>query len=239
MRRERGARTSGLAIAALVAFVGAAFAGTEGAAFATPGARGPAGVMAVLAEMAQGMTATRYQHRTVVRQRRGEYFFDCSGMAAWVLSRAAPAAMRAVSRPDGARPVAATFHQAIDRVEPGTTRGAWQRVEHAASARPGDVLAWRRPPWFPSRSTGHVAFIVSEPVPSPGPVPGVLLRIADATRYPHEDDSRAEGETGFGTGVILVATDDAGRPAGYGWYGSASQPDWVVPCEMVIGRPLR
>jgi hypothetical protein len=101
------------------------------------------------------------------------------------------------------------------------------------------VITWVRPPWFPSKVTGHVAFVLSEPRAVEVPVRGVLVRVADASRYRHEADSRAYGQTGFGTGLLLVTTDGAGQPNGYGWAGSLTPLDWIVPAEVAIGRPLR
>ena len=202
-------------------------------------ARGPEQVVAVLEKIEAELVASRYQHVTRVRAKKGEYFFDCSGMAAWVLKRSAPAAHRSIGRPGGHRPLAVHYYRKIAKVPLGKRRGPWLRVPAVGGARPGDVLAWVRPKWFPSKNTGHVAFVLSEPVWNEGGVPGYLLKIADSSRYKHEDDSRAPDETGFGIGTILIPTDDAGQPTGYGWVGSRSKPRWIVPTDVVIGRPLR
>jgi hypothetical protein len=111
-------------------------------------------------------------------------------------------------------------------------------VADVTQARPGDIIAWRRPPWFPSKSTGHVAFIVETQGPNTGPVPGYLFRIADATRFPHEDDNRSNGTTGFGMGTLLLPTNGQHHATGYGWIGSRSPIDWVVPADVAIGRAL-
>jgi hypothetical protein len=200
---------------------------------------GPDRVVEVLERIESGLVETKYQHWTRVRARRGEYFFDCSGMAEWVLRRGAPAAARAVGRPEGRRPLAIHFYRRIAKIKPGKRRGPWMRVESPAQARPGDVIAWERPKWFKSKSTGHVAFVVSDPVANHGSVPGYLMRIADSSKFKHEDDSRDADVTGFGTGVLLIPTDEDGQPRGYGWFGSQTRPDWVIPCKLVIGRPLR
>jgi hypothetical protein len=211
---------------------------------AKPAAQGkrpvaPRRVVEVIEKIQRTMVTSKYQHVTRVRTKAGEYFFDCSGMAVWILKRSAPGALKTVGRPNGRRPLARHFFNTIAKIEPGRRKGAWHRLENIASAGPGDVLAWIRPKWFPSKSTGHVAFILDAPRPNPGPVPGLLFRIADASKFRHEDDTRKRGETGFGIGTLLVPTDHRGRPLGYGWVGSETESDWVVPTELVIGRPLR
>ena len=195
-------------------------------------------VMALIEKISDTLTTSRYQHRTVVRKSRGEYFFDCSGMAQWILKRTAPRALQAVAGEDR-RPLARDFFHTLNRIAPGKTRGPWMRLKRLEDARPGDVLAWIRPKWFPSKSTGHVAFVVDQPVKNSGPVPGLLFRIADASKFRHENDSRQEGETGFGTGTLLVPTDASGEALGYGWIGSLTPEEYVVPTDLAIGRPLR
>lgn len=202
------------------------------------GEQGPGRILEVLAFIEKTRRQTRYRPETRIDARRGIYIFDCSAMAGWVMARAVPHARRTVT---GAlrRPLARDFYHAIARLRPGQRVGPWYRVATVQEARPGDVVAWIRPRWFPSKNSGHVAFVVEEPTQNRGPVRGQLLRIADSTRLPHEDDTRSDGKSGFGQGTLLLATDGAGRPAGYGWHGSISQPDWIIPTRIVIGRALR
>jgi hypothetical protein len=196
-------------------------------------------VVEVINDIRETLVQSKYQHVTRVRRKEGLYFFDCSGMASWILRRSAPRALETVGRPNGRRPLARHFYRTIARIAPGATRGPWQRLSRIAEAAPGDVLAWIRPDWFPSKSTGHVAFVLERPRTNPGPVPGLIFRIADASKFRHENDTRRKGETGFGIGTLLVPTDSRGRALGYGWIGSETPSDWVVPTDLVIGRPLR
>lgn len=200
--------------------------------------RGPGRVVEVISTIQKNLQESRYQHGTIVNPARGLYFFDCSGMAQWVLRKSAPMALRALGRPRGRRPLAMDYQRHIARIRPGQKRGPWYRVPDAMSARPGDVVTWVRPPWFPSKSTGHVAFVMSMPQKNTSGIPGVLLRVADASRYRHEADSRGPGDTGFGTGILLLPTDPQGQPTGYGWAGSLTPSEWIVPTKVAIGRPL-
>jgi len=178
---------------------------------------------------------TRYQHQTVVRERAGLFAWDCSGMAAWVLRRGAPAALESMGRE---RPVARDFHRAIDSAPTDRARRGWLRLERLADARPGDVFAWVRPPNWPRRNTGHVGFVVEPPREVPE-LPGALaVRILDATSVPHQDDTRdPEGEGGIGMGTIVFLVDDAGRPTHYAWHGTASR--WAVETRIAVGRVVR
>jgi hypothetical protein len=200
---------------------------------------GPERVVSVVEKIQGNLKTTKYQHPTRVRQSLGEYFFDCSGMAEWILKRGAPAALAKVKRPEGGRPLAVHYYRTIAKMRPGQRRGPWMRVADATATRPGDVIAWERPKWFDSKSTGHVAFVVSEPRPVSSPVRGVVVRIADASKFRHAEDSKPLGTTGFGTGELLIPVDAANQPTGYGWLGEETQPEWIVYASLVIGRPLR
>ncbi len=196
-------------------------------------------VMGVIGDIESNLKETKYQHWTSVRASKGQYFFDCSGMASWILRRSAPGSLSVIGKPNGRRPLAVHFYRQIAKIKPGKRRGPWYRVESAAHIEPGDVIAWVRPKWFPSKSTGHVGFAVSESIRNHGEVPGYLMRFADASKFKHEDDSRSAEVTGYGTGVLLIPTDTDDQPIGYGWFGSRTKSDWIVPTELVIGRPLR
>jgi hypothetical protein len=62
-----------------------------------------------------------------------------------------------------------------------------------------------------------------------------VVRILDATRLPHQDDSRQDdGVGGFGFGTMLFVTDEDGEAQAYGWVGT--QNAWLMPTHIVFGR---
>jgi hypothetical protein len=200
-------------------------------------ASAPAKVMALLEHVHESLVESRYTHATRVDERHGRYEFDCSGMVAWVLGRVAPKAYRAVVfRAKSNRPLARDYYATIAAQKAGPARWGWSRVPRVADARSGDVIAWLKPKEIRSVNTGHVAFLVDDPAPAPGVDNGYLLRIADASRYQHQDDTRTPtGQTGFGIGTILVVADpDTGAPTAYGWVGVRSA--WILSTSMAIGR---
>lgn len=196
-----------------------------------PAARAGRRVLTTLAAVRASLRETRYEHVTRVHARRGVYLWDCSGMAAWVLQRAAPRALSALG--DG-RPVARDFYRAIARAPLNRPRRGWQRLGSIADARPGDVVAWLRPDGWSSPSTGHVAFLVEQPAEVPGHPGAWAVRIADATSFGHQDDSRPQGSGGYGEGTLLVLTASDGRAIAYGWYGT--QSDAVLMTSILFGR---
>ncbi len=192
-------------------------------------------VLQVLTGVRRKLRKTRYQPWTVVRERDGFYGWDCSGMAGWVLRRSALTARAALG---WKRPVAATFYQAIKRAPTTRHRWGWQQLRHIEQVRPGDVFAWLRPAHWPPRNTGHVGFVLAKPRPAPKRRHAYLVRIADATSVPHQDDTRSwPGDGGFGTGTILFYTDGQGRATHYGWHGQRSRGG--VKTRVLFGRVHR
>ncbi len=213
-------------------------------------------VMQRLGTIANEATDTKYLHTTIVDPVRGVYYFDCSGMAAWVLRRSAPVAYAQVAHGLGSqRPLASNFVHAIRRAPTDATRG-WQRIPRVVDAAPGDAIAWIRPPVIRSGNTGHIGFVVLPPrefatsgqvatwgtdgqptwIELGGMARAYLVRVADATRLHHLDDSRrATNDTGFGFGTILLVSDATGQPAAYGWVGPRGN---VFATSISIGRPL-
>jgi hypothetical protein len=197
--------------------------------------RGGQRVLEVLAGVRSSLRDTSYQHASVIREREGIYRWDCSGMAAWVLRRAAPLAMRRITRE---RPVARDFASAIEHAPTERAAAGWQRIDRLAHAMPGDVFAWRRPRGFPSRNTGHVGFVMDRPLPVPGMPGAFAVRVADATSLAHQDDTREGDEDGgFGIGTLVFLVDRDARGQSYGWFGTTSEAYVVTP--IVIGRVSR
>ncbi len=198
-------------------------------------------VMQRLSRIFETLRDSKYSHETRVDEKAGHYEFDCSGLVAWVLRRAAPGAHGVVvARSKRGRPLARDYYWEIAQARAGkrATRG-WSRVPRVMDARAGDVIAWLKPEIVRSNNTGHVAFLLETPRPIEAIPDGYLVRVADASQYQHDDDDRSEsGRTGFGSGVILVVADpESGAPVAYGWFGAYSS--WILPASIAIGRVVR
>jgi hypothetical protein len=168
----------------------------------------------------------------------GKFFWDCSGMTDWVLERSAPKAAKAL--PEG-RPLAKHYYNVIAGAPTDKHKKGWTRLENPGDIAPGDLFAWLKPTfWKKRKNTGHVGFVVETPEPHPMFSNIWLMRIADSTRYLHEDDTRPpDGKGGYGTGVIAFMFDESDNPIAYGWYGSLQNPQSYVPTKIVFGRVVK
>jgi hypothetical protein len=186
----------------------------------------------VINDVHDSLVTTRYEAKTRVRADEGYYAWDCSGMAMWMLQRSAPRALRATGK---SRPRAIDFYNAIVRAPIDEARRGWQRLGHVSDARPGDVFAFPRSPVSKSKISGHVGFFIEQPWPVPDVEGAWAARILDATRTPHQDDTRVRGEGGgFGFGTMMFMTDDDGKTIAYGWHGTTSRG--TMPTHVVYGR---
>jgi hypothetical protein len=197
-----------------------------------PPTRAGVRVLAMIDAIRASLRNSSYQARTKVDAKQGEYHWDCSGMAAWIMRRTAPAALQHLA---SSRPVARDFAAAIERAPANQARNGWQRIANIADVMPGDVFAWRRPRGMPSKNTGHVGFVVERPLPV-REIPGAwVVRIADSTRGFHQDDARHDDDDGgFGIGTLAFLTDADGKVTHYGWSGTFSE--WYVTTPIVFGR---
>lgn len=189
-----------------------------------------------LLELVEHIDATRtdtlYSHSTRVRRKDGIYHFDCSGMINWMLARVAPKALETLDRE---RPVAASYVRVIQKAPTSKSRGGWQQIANIEDVQPGDVFAWRRPKdWPKGGNSGHVGVVLARPAAVPHLKNAYVVRIADSTRWRHQDDTRSEDQTGFGMGTILFMTDGNGHPIGYAWFGSESSGYYET--DVVFGR---
>src|SRR5690349_16399381 len=74
----------------------------------------PSRVLMGIERVHRNLRSTRYVHETHIDERTGQYNFDCSAMASFILARSAPLAREAVMRQNGrGRPVARDFHDVI------------------------------------------------------------------------------------------------------------------------------
>lgn len=192
-------------------------------------------VVAALTDIQRTLVSSTYQASTKVRVADGVYDWDCSGMAAWILRRTAPVALRTLN---SSRPVARDFVTAIERAPVGHARSGWQRIAQLADLMPGDVFAWRRPRGLPSKNTGHVGFVVDRARSIDG-IPGAwAVQIADSTSSYHQNDTRStDVDGGFGIGTLVFLTDETGRAVSYGWSGTHSE--WYIVTPIVFGRVSR
>ncbi|HQH12859.1 MAG TPA: hypothetical protein PLS31_10570 [Candidatus Sumerlaeota bacterium] len=155
---------------------------------------------------------TKYQHETRVLEEKGSYHVDCSGFVGYVLMRACPNHFEQMRKTMSRRRLTASnYFNFFDmmRAKPKTD---WVIIDDAAHIQPGDIIVWKKEPPAPG-NTGHIMFADSASTQTASRQFSVA--IIDSTTKPHSNDTRKQGQTGLGRGVIWLDTDEQNRPIGY------------------------
>lgn len=179
---------------------------------------------------------TSYSHTTHVDESQGLYQVDCSGFVDLLFKAVSPKQLKDLkARHSHKRPLADDYEQAFEEAPAKPNSSGWEHIERIGDAVPGDILAWKNPAHKTGEhtNTGHVVVIDERPVPAGERV--YRVRVIDSTASPHGSDTRPEGQSGVGRGVIWLITDAAGKPLGYRWKNPRG-PIHEVP--MAIGRAV-
>jgi hypothetical protein len=161
-----------------------------------------------------GIRETHYEHNTRVVQSDGIYDMDCSGFVDYLLKRVAPEQYTHLPIETGhVRPRAATYFDFFHSL-PGTPVAGWKSIDQLADARRGDIIAWAlEASTQKSGDTGHVVIVAAPPVSTNARE--YRVTVYDSSGIRHDEDSRPEGTSGIGEGVITIRVDEHGTPVGF------------------------
>jgi hypothetical protein len=157
---------------------------------------------------------THYQHKTHVVPSDGTYDMDCSGLVDYLLKRVAPEQYAHLPIETGhPRPRAATYFEFFHGL-PANPVAGWKSIDQLADARRGDIIAWaleastQKP-----GDTGHVVIVAAPPISTNAKE--YRVTVYDSSGIRHDGDSRPDGTSGIGEGVITIRVDDRGVPVGF------------------------
>jgi hypothetical protein len=188
-------------------------------------------VAAEAAGIVDNVKHTHYQFQMVVNESTGTYLLDCSEFVSYVLQQTAPRHLAIIPRAVGVElPLASEFYDYFHTIQPDSN--GWQPIHRLGDARPGDIIAWRMPgPIEPGENTGHVFIVAEPPIPQSESIYDVTAY--DSSNIPHNDDTRRNGITGVGMGVINLRVDSSGSPIAFQF--KIGDPFYEYP--VAIGRP--
>lgn len=178
--------------------------------------------------------SSRYSHKTIVDEEEGLYALDCSGLVHLILSRVAPKSLSKVPVDSGhARARAINYYNVFIKAPLSNSRSGWQRIPRLLDAEPGDFIAWRKKKIPYQGSTGHIVIVYQKPIMAEDNT--VRVVVLDSTRSNHAQDTRQQGESGIGVGIIRFITDEIGAPVSFFWSDRSKKPKKL---PIAIGRAL-
>jgi hypothetical protein len=157
---------------------------------------------------------THYQHKTHVVPSDGTYDMDCSGLVDYLLKRVAPEQYAHLPIETGhPRPRAASYFEFFHSL-PDNPLGGWKSIDRLTDVQRGDIIAWaleastQKP-----GDTGHVVIVAAPPISTNAKE--YRVTVYDSSGIRHDGDSRPDGTSGIGEGVITIRVDDRGVPVGF------------------------
>ena len=169
--------------------------------------------------------SSNYRHAAHVDENRGVYDFDCSGFVNYVLQQTLPddlAAIKFLANPFG-RARAQDYYYYFAGLGSGNVGGGWRGIARPSDLLPGSVIAWLKSPNSDSDDTGHIMIVRTNPVADLKHSNEILVAVIDSTRSPHAQDSRVNGTTGIGTGIISLVVNTTGNAIGFRWRDGESK----------------
>lgn len=163
------------------------------------------------------MKATQYAHKTVINKSKGLYIVDCSAFVCHVLKKVAPSALSSLPvNTNHTHARAKNFYEYFKSLQSGTASNShWKAILTMKELEKGDIIAWKYDPALQKKDTGHVVIVYERPVLEESNL--YRIRVIDASRGKHANDSRVSGTDGIGIGEMWFRIDENGSPVGLYW----------------------
>lgn len=176
---------------------------------------------------------THYDHKTLIDETRGYYRVDCSSFVSYVLHKKAPLALSLLPiDAKHTRSRAQNYYDYFKNLEAPNSH--WMAVKTVVELERGDVIAWKYDPLLQKKDTGHVVIVSEKPLQEESHL--YRIRVIDASKGKHANDTRAEGNDGIGSGDMWFRVDKNGVPIGLYW-SSKEKKESQHP--IAIGRVLK
>lgn len=163
---------------------------------------------------------THYEHKTLIDETKGYYRVDCSSFVSYILRKKAPLALALLPiDANHTRSRAQNYYDYFKNLEAPNSH--WMAVKTVVALERGDVIAWKYDPSLQKKDTGHVVIVSQKPVQEEPSL--YRIRVMDASKGKHANDTRVEGIDGIGSGDMWFRIDKNGVPIGLYWSSKAKK----------------
>lgn len=158
---------------------------------------------------------SRYSHQTMIDEQKGIYNVDCSAFVGYILQKKAPLALEALPIDSGYKRVRAqNFYDYFKALE-HTPSAHWIPIEAFSKLERGDVIVWKYDKALQKKDTGHIVIVSENPTREEQNL--YRVRVIDASKGKHANDTRAENQDGIGSGDMWFRVDEKDSPIGLYW----------------------
>lgn len=168
------------------------------------------------------MHETHYDHKIRIDEKQGYYSLDCSGFVCHILQKKAPLALIALpvdKHHTHAR--AQNFYDYFKSLQSLPPQKEWMPISGMNELERGDIIAWKYDPSLQKKDTGHVVIASEKPVLEE---PNLYrVRVIDASKGKHANDTRAKEVDGIGSGDMWFRVDENDQPIGIYWSDKAKK----------------
>lgn len=163
------------------------------------------------------MQTTHYEHQTVIDESKGVYIVDCSAFVCYILKKVSPLAHSSLPvDKNHTHARAKNFYDYFKSLQSGTASNShWMAILTIKELERGDIVSWKYDPSLQKKDTGHVVIVHEKPVLEAGNL--YRVRIIDASKGKHANDSRGKEADGIGIGEMWFRVDEKNAPIGLHW----------------------
>ncbi|PIK16277.1 hypothetical protein [Halobacteriovorax sp. JY17] len=152
----------------------------------------------------ESLKSTGFLRGRTFENYKGNYFCDCSSLFTSILKIENAELFERISRGDETLKSSDYFSYAREHN---------LFVDEISKLKLGDILCWKKDHIPKSGDSGHMALVISFPAREEDHL--YKVRVFDATKTPHSNDSREED--GVGEGDLYLQTDAIGKIIGVRW----------------------
>ena len=177
---------------------------------------------------------SHYDHKTVIDESKGYYRLDCSSFVCHILRKKAPLSLTMLpidTHHMHAR--AQNFYDYFKQLE-SVPSAHWVAVKTLFDLERGDIIAWKYDPSFHKKDTGHVVIVAEKPIQEEPTL--YRIRVIDASKGKHANDTRAKENDGIGSGDMWFRVNEKGAPIGLYW---SSKEKKESHHSIAMGRVLK
>lgn len=158
---------------------------------------------------------SHYDHKTTIDELKGYYRVDCSSFIDYILRKKAPLALAMLPVDNHhTRARAHNFYDYFKALEQ-TPNYHWACVKTFVDLERGDLIAWKYDESLHKSDTGHIVIVAQKPVQEE---PNLYrVRIIDASKGKHANDTRERTSDGIGSGDMWFRVNAEGVPYGLYW----------------------